>query len=71
MLKKIKSIINFIGLFWLGGGGFILALLGFIWTWKLALAIFCVWGCSWVITIILLIGKAIIEYESKTKVKEE
>lgn len=46
MLKKIFDAVS---IFWCFGGGFFISILCLIWSWKLSLAILCLWGCSWII----------------------
>jgi len=67
MWAKIKKIAGFISFFWCCGGGFLAALLGFIWTWKLALAIFCAWGSSCIVAVMIIIRIAVNNNNNKTK----
>lgn len=45
-MKKLREILGYIIWFWCFGGGFFIGLLCFILTWKLAVAVLCIWGCS-------------------------
>lgn len=51
-MKNFKDIFYFILMFWIFGGGLILALLGLVISWKLTLIIFCAWVCSVIFALI-------------------
>lgn len=55
MMNKIKNIADFMSIVWVFGGGFVIALLCLIWMWEIALAIFCVWLLSCIVTVALAI----------------
>lgn len=61
MKAILESIFWFVLLFWLCGGGFFIGLLCFVWTWKLAIATWCLWGCSWVITCISIMCENVLK----------
>lgn len=71
MSKKLKEITKFLSWFWFFGGGLVLSLLGLVWTWKLALIIFCVWGGSLIIIVVVAVGEIISEREEAKKQKNE
>ncbi len=46
----LKDIFDFILMAWLFGGGFVLAILCLVWSWKIAVITFCAWLISCIIT---------------------
>lgn len=48
----MKKIIQYFLAFWLFGGGFIISLGCLIWSWQIALGVFCAWACLWIVIII-------------------
>jgi len=58
----MKKIGQYMLAFWLFGGGFVISLGCLILSWKIALGVFCVWGCSWVASIIYWCFKARVLY---------
>ena len=58
----MKKIGQYLLMFWLFGGGFVISLGCFILSWKIALGVFCVWGCTWIASMIYWGFKAKILY---------
>jgi len=50
----IKKIWEWISCFWCFGGGFVLSMMCLIFSWKLALILFCLWLLSWIIVVLCL-----------------
>jgi hypothetical protein len=51
-MNRLKQIFDFASIVWVFGGGFFIALLCLIWTWKLALVVFCLWALSGIIGLV-------------------
>jgi hypothetical protein len=67
-MTKIRKIAGFATWCWLFGSGLILSLLGLLFTWKLALIIFCSWLLSWVAFVVkILIDNKILHCVKETK----
>ena len=64
MVKKLKNIFGFVLLFWCGSRFFV-SLLCFIWAWKLAVTILCLWACSCVVTLLWLITESVLNNGNK------
>ena len=70
----MKKIGQYILAFWLFGGGFVISLGCLILSWQIALGVFCVWGCTWVVSIIYWCFQVkviyLIEKEKKEKAQK-
>ncbi len=58
----MKKIGQYLLMFWLFGGGFVISLGCLIFSWQIALGVFCVWGCTWIASIIYWCFKARVFY---------
>ncbi len=71
----MKKIGQYLLMFWLFGGGFVISLGCFIVSWKIALGVFCAWGCTWIASMIYWGFKArvlyLIEKEKSDKAKKD
>jgi len=67
----MKKIGQYLLMFWLFGGGFVISLGCLIMSWKIALGVFCAWGCTWIASMIYWGFKArvlyLIEKDKKAK----
>jgi len=71
MWNKVRETLNYVCWFWFLGGGCALSLFGFVWTWKLALSIFCIWLCSLIVALLkCLADGGILTYTKQNKRKE-
>ncbi len=67
----MKKIGQYLLMFWLFGGGFVISLGCLILSWQISLGVFCFWGCTWIASIIHWCLKArvlyLIEKDKKAK----